>query len=53
MQVGDLIRGRLSLGMRTGLVVKLRKRHALILWSRSGKREWYEKPLLEVISEQK
>ncbi len=51
MKVGDLIRGRLSLGMRAGVVVKLRKRHALVLWNRSGKREWYERPLLEVVSE--
>ena len=36
MQVGDLVSGRLSLGGRIGIVLKLRKRHARVLW-RNGK----------------
>ena len=50
MQVGDLVSGRLSLGGMIGIVVKLRKRHARVLW-RSGLQEWYDRPLLEVINE--
>ena len=50
MQVGDLVSGRLSLGGRIGIVLKLRKRHARVLW-RNGKQEWYERPLLEVVNE--
>ena len=49
MQVGDLVKGRLSLGGMLGIVVELRKRDARVLW-RSGLQEWYERSLLEVIS---
>jgi len=50
MQVGDLVSGFHAVDGRVGIVLKLRKRHARILW-RNGKQEWYERPLLQVISE--
>ena len=51
MQVGDLVSCRLSVyGQRkVGIVLKLRKRHARVLW-RSGLQEWYERPMLGVIN---
>ena len=50
MQVGDLVCSRIeSVPWGAGIVLKLRKRHARILWT-GGKQEWYDRALLEVIS---
>lgn len=57
MQVGDLVKGRLSLGGRLGIVIKVvvddpinpERNTMCVLWN-GGKRDTLNKRLLEVVS---
>ena len=61
MKVGDLVKGRLSLGNKLGVIVKLqdrpqntyldREQIALVHWLRDSERDWYSLKLLEAINE--
>ena len=61
MQIGDLVTGRLSLGNKLGVIVKLqdrpqntyldREQIAFVHWLRGSERDWYSLKLLEVVSE--